>query len=159
MDDYDYDEDIFENQVEFAAERNVWDRMGGPEGLGLGGAISLKKSGYSIDQKFNLIVLATINLINDLDIESMVLSNAEKNHVLSLVNNEKIPDFQYKNPSAFVLGYMVATHSNYNTLELDQNALELCFQINSEIADNMFSKFENDDIIRYARLCLLHKIR
>ena len=158
MDNYVYDEDIFENQVEFLAERNVWDRIGGPDiGLGLGGAISLKKSGYTIEEKFKLIVSATISVINDLDIENMVLSNREKNHVLSLV--DKIPDFQYKNPSAFVLGYMVAMHSDYKTLELDQNALGLCFQINSEIADNMFTKIENDDIIRYTRLCLLHKIK
>jgi hypothetical protein len=155
MDD---DEDIFENQVEFLAERNVWNRIGGADiGLGLGGAINLKKSGYTIEEKFKLIVLATINVINDLDIENMVLSNPETTHVLSVV--EKIPDFQYKNPSAFVLGYMVAMHSDYSTLEIDKSALELCFHINKEIEDNLFTKIENDDIIRYIRLCLINKIK
>jgi hypothetical protein len=155
MDD---DEDILENQVEFLAERNIWNRIGGADiGLGLGGAINLKKSGYTIEEKFKLIVLATINVINDLDIESMVLSNPEITHVLSLV--EKIPDFQYKNPSAFVLGYMVAMHSDYSTLEIGESALELCFQINKEIEDNLFTKIENDDIIRYTRLCLINKIK
>jgi hypothetical protein len=155
MDD---DEDIFENQVEFLAERNVWNRIGGADiGLGLGGPINLKKSGYTIEEKFKLILLSTINLINDLDIENMVLSNLEITHMLSLV--EKIPDFKYKNASAFVLGYIVAMHSNYSTLEIDKSALELCFQINKEIEDNMFTKIENDDIVRYIRLCLTHKIK
>jgi Family of unknown function (DUF5770) len=152
------DEDILENQVEFLAERNIWNRIGGADiGLGLGGAINLKKSGYTIEEKFKLIVLATINVINDLDIENMVLSSPEITHVLSLV--EKIPDFQYKNPSAFVLGYIVAMYSDYKTLDIDESVLEICFQINKEIEDNLFTKIENDDIIRYTRLCLINKIK
>lgn len=153
------DEDIFENnQVEFLAERNVWDRIGGADiGLGLGSAISLKRSGNTIEEIFKYIVRITINLINNLDIQNMVLTIPETIHMLNLV--EKIPDFQYKNPHAFVLGYIVAIHSDYGSLKIDKDALELCFQINKEVEDSLFTKIENEDIVRYTRLCLINKIK
>lgn len=162
----DEEDDIFENQVEFLAERNVWNRIGGEDiGLGLGGAINLKKSGYTINEKFKLIALATINLINELDYipstgrgdVKYTLHNDEIQHILNLV--EKIPDFEYKNPSAFVMGYLVAVYSNYTTLEINKNVLGDIVQINEEINDELFAKIEEVDIIRYTRLCLLHKLK
>ena len=154
MDD---DEDIFEDQVEFLAERNVWNRVGGPDlGLGLGEPINLRKGGYTAEEKFKLIVLATINSINDLNIENMVFTNTEISYILDIV--EKIPDFRYKNPVAFVLGYMVAMHSDYNTLEINKNKLDLVFEANNELKDDI-AKVEEVDIVRYTRLCLLHKIK
>lgn len=161
----DEEDDIFENQVEFLAERDVWNRIGGEDiGLGLGGVINLKKSGYTVNEKFKLIALATINLINDLDFSpshsgkaKYTLQNDEIKHVLSLV--EKIPDFEYKNPSAFVMGYLVAIHSNYTTIEINKNVLKDIFHINNEIDDELFTKIEDVDIVRYTRLCLFNKLK
>lgn len=149
------EDDIFENQVEFIAERDVWNRIGGADiGLGLGGAINLKKSGYTNEEKFKLIAAATIKIINDYE---ELLSNPSLTRMLSLV--DRIPDFEYKNPSAFAMGYIVALSSNYTTLEIDRNMLETVFKINDEIDDKIFSKIENVDILRYARLCLLNKLK
>lgn len=64
----DYNEDFFDddNQVSFRLERNAFERMGYEDLLGLGGPVNLKKSGYSDIDKFKLITLATIVLINDI---------------------------------------------------------------------------------------------
>lgn len=151
------EDDIFENRVEFVAERGVWDRVGGIDiGLGLGGPINLKKSGYTDIEKFKLIVVATINIINDLD-GAITLNIDEITHVLGLV--ERIPDFQFKNPPAFVLGYMVASQSNYDTIQINQNVLSEVLEINLSIQNQLFSKVEDVDIIRYARLCLINKLK
>lgn len=152
MDD---DDDIFENQVEFLAERDAWNRVGGADiGLGLGGAINLKKSGYTTEEKFKLIATATIKIMNEYE---ELLSDPGLTRMLTLV--EKIPDFEYKNPSAFAMGYVVALNSNYKTLEIDQEMLETVFKINREIEDRIFSKIENVDIVRYVRLCLLNNLK
>jgi hypothetical protein len=149
------EDDIFENQVEFIAERDVWNRIGGADiGLGLGGAINLKKSGYTNEEKFKLIAAATIKIINDYE---ELLSNPSLTRMLSLVDH--IPDFEYKNPAAFAMGYIVALSSNYTTLEIDRDMLETVFKINVDIDDKIFSKIENVDILRYARLCLLNKLK
>jgi hypothetical protein len=155
----DEEDDIFENQVEFLAEKDAWNRVGGGAdiGLGLGGAINLKKSGYSNEEKFKLIALSTINVLNDLDYDDRILSNPEITHMLSLV--EKIPDYKYKNPSAFVMGYMVAKQSNYNTLEINKNMLQTVLDMNKKIEDELFSYVGDIDIIRYTRLCLLNKLK
>ncbi|ADO00487.1 hypothetical protein WIV_gp143 [Wiseana iridescent virus] len=150
------EDDIYENQVEFLAERNAWDRIGGADiGLGLGGAINLKKSGYTNNEKFKLIALATINIINDTS--DRVLSLPEITHLLSLV--DKIPDYEYKNPSAFVMGYLVASQSDYKRITINQEALDEIIQINKDIEEQLFSKIEDVDIVRYTRLCLLNKLR
>lgn len=154
----DDEDDIFDDQPEFLAERGAWNRVGGIDiGLGLGEAINLKKSGYTINEKFKLIALATINIINELNFESVSFSTPQITHILSLV--EKIPDFQYKNPSAFILGYMVALHSNYSTLKINKDMLKTAIEIYTEIEDQLFTKIGEDDIIRYARLCLLNKLK
>ncbi|CCV02041.1 hypothetical protein IIV25_023R [Invertebrate iridovirus 25] len=151
------EDDIYENQVEFLAERNAWDRIGGADiGLGLGGAINLKKSGYTNSEKFKLIALATINIINDQDTDR-TLSLPEITHLLSLA--DKVPDFEYKNPSAFVMGYLVASQSDYQRITINQDVLNDIIQINKDIEDQLFSKIEDVDIVRYTRLCLLNKLR
>jgi hypothetical protein len=152
------EDDIFENQPEFLAERDVWNRIGGMDiGLGLGGTINLKKSGYTLNEKFKLIALATINIINNLNMEKISLSPEDIFHILGLV--EKIPDFKYKNPSAFILGYMVAMNSDYKNLEINSNVLKDILQINKYIEDDLFSKIDNVDIVRYTRLCLINKLK
>lgn len=155
----DEDDDIFENQVEFLAEKDAWDRAGGGAdiGLGLGGAINLKKSGYSDEDKFKLIALSTINILNDLNYDNKILSNPEITHLLNLV--EKIPDFKYKNPSAFVMGYMVAKKSNYQTMEIDKNMLKFILEVNKKTDDELFNYVRNVDVIRYTRLCLINKLK
>lgn len=159
------DEDGFsddENQV-FLPEVNIWNRLSGADiGLGLGGAIDLKKGRFTLEEKFKLFVLLTINVINELNVQDLEdISWAEKIHILSLA--EKIPDFQYKNSPAFVLGYMVAIRSNYKTLDIDKEALNTVFEINKqlkEIEDEIIIfKIEEADILRYTRLCLLNKIK
>lgn len=150
----DEDDDIFEGQVEFRAEKDVWNRVGGD--IDLGGAVNLKKSGYTINEKFKLIAASTLKIISDFEFEE-ALSYPQMTHMLSMV--EKIPDYEYKNPSAFAMAYMVAIHSNYKTLEIDKNMLESIFKINKEIEDKLFAKIDEVDIIRYVRLCLLNNIR
>lgn len=151
------EDDIFENQVEFLAEKNIWDRIGGVDiGLTLGGVINLKKSGYTNSEKFKLIALATINIINDLN-EKIMLNVDEITHLLSLV--EKVPDFEYKNPSAFVMGYLVAIHSDYNNIQINKNMFDNMVQINTYIEDQLFAKIEDVDILRYTRLCLFNKLK
>lgn len=151
----DEDDDIFEGQVEFLAERDAWNRVGGGD-IGLGGVVNLKKSGYTINEKFKLIASSTLKIISDFEFEE-ALSYPQMTHMLSMV--EKIPNYEYKNPSAFALAYMVAIHSNYKTLEINKTMLESIFQINKEIEDKLFSKIENADIVRYVRLCLLNNIK
>ncbi|AHL67524.1 hypothetical protein DH26_gp025 [Chloriridovirus anopheles1] len=95
MDDEDFYE--YENQPEFIAERDVWSRVGGKDiGLGLGGVVNLKKSGYTVSEKFRLIAAATIKLMNETH-DTEVLSEAGLTRMLGLV--EQMPDFEFKNPS------------------------------------------------------------
>ena len=162
----DYNEDFFDddNQASFRLERNAFERLGYEDLLGLGGTINLKKSGYSDTDKFKLITLATIILINDIfDGDHLEFGNnytfddSEIKYVLSLV--ETIPDFKYKNPSAFVLGYIPVfkrfeDRSVRNKRSINKNILEDTFKIYDKIEDGLSTKLEKVDIVRYARLCL-----
>ena len=152
MDDEDFYE--YENQPEFIAERDAWDRIGGADiGLGLGGLVNLRKSGYTVEEKFKLIAAATIKIMNEME---EVLSDTGIIKMLDMVT--KLPDFEFKNPSAYALGYVVSLSSlNNSNLELDKVMLENIFTLNKEIEDKLFTKIENTDIIRYARLCLLSR--
>jgi len=169
--DEEYDSSSYlEGQAdEFLAEMNAWQRVGGADiGLGLGGAISLKKSGYTEEEKFKFIVVITISLINKLDIEDLTVDKkfsgdriVSRDATANLLNQvRKVPDFQYKNPSAFVLGYLVAVYSDYGTLSIDKDVLKTVFKIYKDIEDElMFTAIEESDIIRYTRLCLINKIK
>lgn len=162
----DYNEDFFDddNQASFRLEKNAFERLGYEDLLGLGGAINLKKSGYSDTDKFKLITLATIILINDIfDGDHLEFGNdytfddSEIKYVLSLV--ETIPDFKYKNPSAFVLGYIpvfkrFGDRSVRNKRSINKNLLEDTFKIYDKIEAGLSTKLEKVDIVRYARLCL-----
>jgi hypothetical protein len=151
-----YEDDIEDDiEVEFLNERDVWNRVGGPD-LGTG-LINLKIGNYTPNEKFKLIAVSTIKIINDYDVSELI-SDAQTTRILSLVD-EKIPDFQYKNPSAFVMGYVVAINSDYKTLEIDKSMLKTIFEVNKNIEQRLFSKIDNVDIIRYTRLCLLHKLK
>lgn len=156
-----------DNQVSFRLERNAFERMGYEDLLGLGGPVNLKKSGYSDIDKFKLITLATIVLINDIfdgniDHSSTggndyTFDNSEIKYILSLV--ESIPDFKYKNPSAFVLGYIPVfkrfeDRSVRGRRSINKNILEDTFKIYEKIEVGLSTKLEKADIIRYARLCL-----
>ena len=151
----DEDDDIFEGQVEFLAERDAWNRVGGGN-IDLGGVVNLKKSGYTVNEKFKLIAASTLKIVSDFEFEE-ALSYLQMSHMLSMV--EKIPDYEYKNPSAFAMAYMVAIHSNYKTLEINKDVLDSVLKINKEIEDKLFTKIDDSDIIRYVRLCLLNNIR
>ena len=151
------EDEIYENQPQFLAERDVWNRIGGVDiGLGLGGTINLRKSGYTINEQFKLIAAATVKLLGDFEFEHS-LSTSGLTHMLSLV--EKIPDFEYKNPSAFAFGYIAAINSDYTTHQINKPVLEQVFKINREIEDKLFTKIDDIDIVRYTRLCLLHKLK
>ncbi len=154
----DYEDDIEDDveddaEVDFLNERDVWNRVGGPD-LGTG-LINLKIGNYTPNEKFKLIAASTIKTINDYDV-SELLTDAQTTRMLTLVD-EKIPDFQYKNPSAFVMGYIVALNSEM--LEINKNMLETVFEINKNIEQRLVSKIDNVDIIRYTRLCLLHNLK
>lgn len=165
----DYNEDFFDddNQASFRLERNAFERLGYEDLLGLGGAINLKKSGYTDTDKFKLITLATIILINDIfdgNIDHLEFNgtnytfyDSEIKYVLSLVGT--IPDFKYKNPSAFVLGYIpvfkrFGDRSVRNKRSINKNILEDTFKIYDKIEVGLSTKLEKVDIVRYARLCL-----
>lgn len=154
MDD---DDDMFDNQPDFIAERGVWDRVGGADiGMGLG-TINLKRSGYTDMDKFKLISVATINIINDSGMLEETFSIPQITHFMTVV--EKIPDYKYKNPSAFTLGYMVAIKSNYNTIDINKDMLKHIHQIYNDMEEQFFSKISEADIVRYTRLCLLNKLK
>jgi hypothetical protein len=156
--DYDDDDDIFENEPEFHAERNVWQRMGGADiGLGLGGVINLKKSGYTLSEKFKLIAAATLKLISDLEFGES-FTTVDIAHILNQVES-KVPDWQYKNPSAFVVGYMIARNSDYIKLTIDQDSFNTAVEAIAELEGQLYTSIDNYDIIRYTRLCLINKIR
>jgi hypothetical protein len=152
--EYDDDNDDDIDEIDFLNERDVWNRVGGPD-LGTG-LINLKIGNYTPNEKFKLIAASTIKIINDYDVSELI-TDAQATHILTL--DEKIPDFQYKNPSAFVMGYIVAVNSNYKTLEINRSTLETVFEINKNIEQRLFSKIDNVDIIRYTRLCLLHNLK
>lgn len=165
MDDEYYDnEDFFDDeQVSFKLERNAYDRLGFEDVLGLGGAINLKKSGYSDIDKFKLISLATISLINDLfdgnfdefDGRNYTFNDSEIKYALNMV--ESLPDFKYKNPSAFILGYLPVFKlykSEKGKRKIDKIILQDTFKIYEKIEAGLSTKLENIDILRYARLCL-----
>lgn len=151
------EDDIYESQPQFLAERDVWSRVGGADiGLGLGGVINLRKSGYTINEQFKLIAAATAKLLNEFEFEySLSISGVTR--MLTLV--EKIPDFEYKNPSAFAFGYIVAINSDYTTLQINKTVFEQVCKMNKEIEDKLFAKIEDIDIVRYTRLCLLQKLK
>lgn len=166
-DEYDNEDFFDDNQSGFKLERNAYERLGFEDVLGLGGAINLKKSGYSISDKFKLIALATIILINDLfdgnvddfNGRNYTFSEPEIKYVLSLI--ESIPDFKYKNPSAFILGYLPVFKKFENNGQsikgkrtIDKSVLEDTFKIYDKIESGLTTKIEDIDILRYARLCL-----
>jgi len=167
----DYNEDFFDddNQASFRLEQNAFERLGYEDLLGLGGAINLKKSGYSDIDKFKLIALATIVLINDIfdgnldyeefDGNNYTFDDPEIKYVLSMV--ETLPDFKYKNASAYVLGYIPVfkrfgddRKSVRNKRSINKNILQDTFKIYEKIEAGLSTKLEKVDIVRYARLCL-----
>lgn len=150
------DEDFYEyeNQPEFLAERDVFNRVGGVDiGLGLGGVINLKKSGYTSLEKFKLIAAATIKLLNEIN-DTEVLSDAGLTRMLGLV--EKIPAYEFKNPSAFAMGFIIALNSKH--LNINKEWLNKIIDLNKEIEDKIV-KISDFDIVRYTRLCLLNKFK
>jgi hypothetical protein len=166
MDD---NEDMFEeNEVSFRLERNAFERLGFENVLGLGGTINLKKSGYTDTEKFKLIALATIILINDLfdgEISHIEFNNKnygfkdpEIKYILDL--SENLPDFKYKNPSAYIFGYIPVfkrfdgSKSIKGKRSIDKEALQDSYNIYEKIEPGLSVKFDIVDILRYARLCL-----
>jgi|APFre7841882630_1041343.scaffolds.fasta_scaffold01107_2 hypothetical protein len=150
-DEYEYDDD----EGGFANEWNAYERTGGGDvGLGLGAAIDLKRGGYTPEEKFKLIAVSTVSHMNE---TTEVLSREGIAHMLEMAG--KLPDLEYKNPSAFVMGYIVGLRSNFTTLEIDRKSLESMFKINENIAGKISSKISHSDIIRYTRLCLISKIK
>lgn len=139
------------DELELIPERNVFDRIGGS----LGGMANLRKSGYTNEEKFVTIAKATLAIVNQLDVDKIKQIN------LDVVDRliRKIPDMQYKNPSAFVLGYLVAINSDYLSLEIDVDRLESVFGVNELIEESLFTKIEKEDIVRYTRMCLINKIK
>ena len=126
----------------------------------LGGIIDLKKGGYTSLEKFRLIAAATIKILEDYvdgSTEKYILNRSQLTHMLGLV--EKIPDYEYKNPSAFAIGYTIAINSNYTTLQIDEQTFTVISTINNKIDDKSYTFLSDSDIIRYARLCLLNKIK
>jgi hypothetical protein len=155
---YEEDDYFFENQPEFMAERGALDRAGNVDvGLGIGGVINLKKSGYTQMEKFKLIALATINIVNDLEMPHYKLSISQIKVMLEAA--DRLPDAEYKNPSAYAMAYVVAVHSDYRTLKIDQRSLDAAIEAYNEIREKIFTKIENADIVRYVRLCLLNNIK
>lgn len=167
----DYNEDFFddEDQPIFRLERTAFERLGFENALGLGGVINLKKSGYTDIDKFKLIAIGTIVLINDLfdgnidhsefNGRNYTFVDAEIRYILNLA--EKIPDYKHKNSSAFVLGYIPVFKRfeedsdgvQKNHKNINKSILEDTFKIYEKIEDDLSTKIDKTDIIRYARLC------
>jgi hypothetical protein len=132
-----------------------YEQMGGKDiGLGLGEIINLRKSGNSVEDIFKTIAVATINRMNN---NTRVLSD---DGLVRMTNGmKKIPLYEFKNPSAYAMGFVVAIATKGGGTDLDLKKLNMVFRINSEIEDELETKIDKTDIIRYARMCLLNKIK
>lgn len=173
MDDYDYYDPEFQH---FMAEKNAYDRVGRVGDIGMGDAVNLRYGNYSAEEKFKLIARATVNIINDILPYYSDQTLSDRRHLggslnftistdqisLMLDQATKLPDFQFKNPSAFALGYMIVAGSTSKSGRLDQidrTVFERVVRAYTESKDQFTTKMENVDILRYARLCIANNIR
>lgn len=149
-----YNEESGREAPEYRLGVTGYEQISGRDvGLGLGGITSLRKSGYSIEDKFKLISVATINRMNN---NTRVLSDEG---LVRMTNGmKKIPLYEFKNPSAYAMGFVVAIATKRGGTDLDLEKLNMVFRINSEIEDELDTKIDKTDIIRYARMCLLNKL-
>lgn len=153
-----FNQNKYDEPDEYRLGAAGYEQLGAKDvGLGLGGIVNLKKSGYSVEDKFKLIAVATISRMND---NTPVLSD---DGLVRMTNGmQKIPLYEFKNPSAYAMGFVVAIASprirNLEEPDLDVKRLNTVFRINSEIEDRLDTKIDKTDIVRYARMCLLNKI-
>lgn len=138
--------DDYEEQ-EFMLEWDVWKRVGKAQV----GNVNLKKGGYTMEEKFKVISSATVNAMNDV---KHVLSDDGLNSMFDKLG--LIPLLEYKNPSAFVMGYIVYLASNPNTMEINIDVLLDLINVNKQIENQLITKVKNTDIVRYTRLCLIN---
>lgn len=147
-----------ENYNDFVAEVNAYERVmynlpeavaaiQGPQMTGKLGEIQRKLTNMTLRprDRFILQVNASYNSMSESGIIS--LSDGEIDIILNHV--DKIQNAEYKNPTAYILGYMANYGSSKEKL-VKKNV--------QNVMDNILPKIQNDanigreDIIRYARL-------
>ena len=144
MEDYEEDNEENNDNMEnmFGQERNVYERVGirGDIDIELGGGLEKKKSQKTPLERFIETVNAiTLQIIN----EKNMLTQGDLKIILESISLVNKPE--YKNPTAYVLGYM-ASNGGFNMIG------EKIFDI-FELLEFVQDKTVNpEDIIRYSRL-------
>jgi len=157
-DGYDGDENVHEDKGKFVPEAKAYERVmynvpdaiaaiQGPQMSGKLGEIQKKLNKISLQprERFTLQVNAVCNSLTENGTISLV--NGEIDTILN--NIEKIPNAEYKNPTAYILGYVAGVGST--RAKLNRKNVE-------NVLKNILPKIPIDsgitepDVIRYARL-------
>ena len=133
------DDDDNDFQDEYAAR----ERAGGGSNIGLVGPDGkIDRSLQSPLDKFKIAVDATAR-----DLKDQVTYIDETDIIILIDNANNLPDIHYKNPSAYVLGYIVSTGGRK---PINKNIFTKILPIMQLIPGSVTAP----DIIRYARLWL-----
>jgi hypothetical protein len=157
------DENEYEEGGEFMAEAKAYERVmynvpeaiaaiRGPQMEGKLGEIQNKLNKISLQprERFTLQVNAIYNALTANG--SISLTDGEIDIILNHI--EKIPNAEYKNPTAYILGYMASVGSTRD--KLNRKNIE-------NVLKHVLPKIPNDsniaepDVIRYARLWQLNQ--
>lgn len=151
MDD---DTDNYGGDLDMRAEVGVWDRVALPGNLICGAELTgnisdmqrkIRKLVQDPEQRFGCYVDAIARSLGSRS-ESEI-SATEINNMITL--SSKIPKIQYKNPTAYILGYMVSKGGK----EIDKKIYSNVVKTYLPHVDPKIGLTE-PDIIRYARLCI-----
>ncbi len=144
MDEY-YEEEDYVHEQEFGQERNVFERVGIRNDL-IDIDIDKKKSRTQktpIERFVENVNAIALDLMNSLNI----ISEGDIKIILESIRLIENPE--YKNPSAYILGYIATNGGN----KIEKRSLKETFEIIEEgkIED---SSVTQPDVIRYCRLWL-----
>jgi hypothetical protein len=142
-DDYDEDygdDEYGEPQNKFQESIKAWERVGfGTSNLLDSSGKNLKGLEDPVDRFKNSIISISLNFKNYIEIDSSDIEN--------LINNlDKLKYIHHKNPTGYVLGYIVTKGGK----KINNKLFD---QVNNDILPNL-SNIKTEDIIRYSRLWL-----
>ena len=130
-----------DSEDEFVAEMGAFDRVGAGGGL-LGGKLSkLEKALQDPLERFQSQIDAICRSINGLETK-IKISQHEIDQMISYAH--KLEYIQYKNATAYILGYMVLTKKN-----IDKQKFQTVTKILGKLDDD---SIKPPDIIRYGRM-------
>ena len=101
--------------IEYRPEVNVYDRMGGYIAGDLEKG-TLRRVGLSNLEKIKIIINASCQIINDSGFSHPIDQYSIVNRIFKPL--EKIPNYDYLNPTAFVLGFLASREASEMMLDL-----------------------------------------